>query len=1148
MPVQFRILGPLEVLADGRALALGGPQQRALLGLLLLEANRVVSQQRLMTDLWGDSPPATVKNLLHGCVSGLRRVLPPDRLITRPPGYLVRVFRGELDADEFERLAADDSVAAALELWRGPALHDVELDACRVAAARLDERRLAVLERRIDLDLDRGRFAALAAELAALVREHPLRERFWAQLMIALSGTGRQSEALAAFRQLRATLVDQLGIEPSAVPRRVERAVLAGEDALAAYREREPLSPAPDRPVPAQLPAAIAAFTGRAGDLERLDVLVGGASRSSGGVMAGGAGAGEVSATRSSGGVMAGGAGGGEVSATRSSGGVMAGGAGGGEVSATRSSGGVMAGGAGSGEMSATPSAAAGEAGSGDLDARVADEPPHPSIAIVAGAAGVGKTTLAVHWAHRVRDRFPDGQLYVNLRGHAPTPPVQPAGALAGFLAALGLPAAQIPLDLDRAADLYRTMLADRRMLVLLDDARGVDQVRPLLPGGPGCAVVVTSRYGLGGLVARDGAAHLVLDVLSPPEAVALLRHTLGARVDAEPEETAELARLCGFLPLALRIAAANLTLRPGRTVAAHVADLAADDRLDRLAVVGDDETAVRVAFDQSYAALPEEAARLFRLLGLVPGPDFPVPAATALLGTGAGAGLDLLADAHLLLQPAPGRYAFHDLLRLYAAERAAGDDDRDEAVGRLVDWYRHGVDAAVRTLDPEAVRLPLATAEPFATSAEATAWLDAELAGLVAVARLAAERGPAQIAWQLTASLRLYFWLRMCTVEWLAVATAGLDAATAAGDLPGQAAATLCLADLHRLHGRYRVAIDHYTRAAALARSGGWLDGAAVALSNLGTAHFWLGDLAQAEVHYRQGLDVAVRTGRVAGESNTLGNLGLVYELQGELGRAVEHHGRALALHRRIGARQKEAVNLANLADTYHQLGRLDVAYDHITQALNLHREVGDRGAEAESLRILAGIWLDQGKHDRALDRAVEAVALATETGHLPIKTNALNTLGAVRLRKGQAEARDEHEHALRLARAAGTLYAEVVALTGLAACLLHDDPDRARTLAEHALAETDRVAFRIAAAEALTVLLEIHLHTGDRERAAACGHHALALHRATGHRLGEARTALLLGHALEPAAAQAAWRRAAMLFTDIGVPEAAEARALLS
>jgi DNA-binding SARP family transcriptional activator/tetratricopeptide (TPR) repeat protein len=1059
VPVQFRILGPLEVLVDDRVLALGGPQQRGLLGLLLLEANRVVSLERLMTDLWGDSPPATVKNLLHGCVSGLRRVLPADRLVTRSPGYLVRVLEDELDADRFERLAAADdadSLCAALELWRGPVLHDVALEACGVAAARLDERRLTVLERRIDLDLDRGRFASLAAELAVLVREHPLREQFWAQLMIALSGTGRQSEALAAFRQLRATLIEQLGIEPSVVPRRVERAVLAGDDALAAYREHEPASPAPKSLVPAQLPAVIPAFTGRAGDLNRLDALVGGASGC-------------------------------------------------------------------------------------------------PSVAVVAGAAGVGKTTLAAYWAHRVRDRFADGQLYVNLRGHAPAPPMQPAGVLAGFLAALGVPAAQIPLDLDRATDLYRTMLADRRMLVLLDDARGADQVRPLLPGGSGCVVVVTSRYGLGGLVARDGAAHLVLDVLTPSEAVTLLRHTLGARADSESAATAELARLCGFLPLALSIAAANLTLRPGRTIAAHVADLAADDRLDRLAVVGDDETAVRVAFDHSYSALPPEAARLFRLLGLVPGPDFAVSAATALLGADAGPVLEMLADAHLLVQPTPGRYAFHDLLRLYAAERAAGDDDRDAALVRLFDWYLHGVDAAIRTLDPNAVRLPLAEAEPLATAAEALTWLDAELASLVAVARFAVDRGPAWVAWLLTASLRPYFWRRMCTVEWLAMGTAGLDAATAESDLAGQAAATLCLADLHRLHGRYRVAIEHYTRSAEQGRSGGWLPGAAVALGNLGTAHFWLGDLPQAAEHYREGLDVAIRSGRTAGEANVLGNLGLVDELQGELDRAVEHHSRALALHRKLGARQKEAVNLANLAGTYHQLGRLDIAHDHITQALTLHREVGDRGAEAESLRILAGIQLDQGEHGRALDRATEAVALATETGHLPVETNALNTLGIVRLRTGQAAAaRTDHEHALRLARAAGTLYAEVVALTGLAACYLRLGlPDLARTLAEHALAETDRVAFRIVAAEALTVLLDIHLHAGQHARAVECGHHALALHRTTGHRHGEARTALLLGHALEatdPVAAQAVWHTAATLFTDIGAPEAAEAWALLT
>ncbi|WP_439660530.1 tetratricopeptide repeat protein [Lentzea sp. HUAS TT2] len=1020
MPVEFRILGPLEVLAGGRPVALGGPQQRGLLALLLVEANQVVSRDQLVTDLWRDAP-ASARSLLHGCVAGLRRVLPADRLVTRPPGYLLRVGAGELDADRFEELTATGSLREALDLWRGPALHDIALDACRPAAARLDERRLAVLERRIDLDLRLGRFADLAAELAVLVREHPLRERLWAQLMLSLYGAGRQSDALAAFRRLRATLVEELGIEPSSVPRKVEQAVLAGGDALGAYWGRS-AEPVPRAAVPAQLPAAISAFTGRAGDLDRLDALLSGTST---------------------------------------------------------------------------------------------------AIAVIAGAAGVGKTALAVHWAHRVRDRFGGGQLYVNLRGHAPTSPMPPIEALSGFLAALGVPAAQIPPDVDRAADLYRTLLADRRMLVLLDDARDVEQVRPLLPGSPASAVVVTSRHGLGGLVARDGAAHFALGVLTPAEAHALLARTLDtARVEAGPEATAELARLCGFLPLALRIAAANLTLRPERTVQDHVTELAADDRLDRLSVVGDDETAVRVAFGHSYAALPPAPARLFRLLGLVPGPDCGVSAATALIGADAGPMLALLADAHLLLRPAPGRYAFHDLLRLYAAEREENDAEREEATGRLLDWYLRGVDAGARTLFPQQVRLPVSSAaQAFGTPAEALAWLDAELPNLVAAARLAAEQGPAPVVWLLADSLRGYCWLRMCTVEWLAIATAALTAATSAGEEAGLAAAELSLADLHRLHGRYRVAIEHYTRAAALARSGGWLDGANAALSNLGTAYFWLGELPAAAEHYRQSLEVAIRTGRLAGEANTLGNLGLVCQLQGDLDRAAEHHTRALELHRRLGSRGKEAVNLANLGETYHLLGRLDAASDHVSRALALHREIGDRGAEAESLRVLAEIRLDQGEHGRALAGAIEAVELATVTGHLPVQTNALNTLGRIRLRLGRAEeARADHDRALRLARDANTGYAEVVALSGLAACHLRlGEHDHARILAEHALAEADRVGFRIAAAEVLSVLLDVHLTNGDLSQALACGERALALHQATGHRHGEARTALLLGHVLQ-------------------------------
>jgi DNA-binding SARP family transcriptional activator len=323
-----------------------------------------------------------------------------------------------------------------------------------------------------------------------------------------------------------------------------------------------------------------------------------------------------------------------------------------------------------------------------------------PAVVVIAGTAGVGKTALAVHWAHRVRDRFPDGQLYVDLRGWAAGAPLRPIDALAGFLPALGVPAAEVPDQVEQAAALYRSLLAGRRMLVVLDNTRSPGQVRPLLPASPGCAVVLTSRDQLRGLIARDGAVRLDLDVLAPREARRLLTRLLGAeRVDAEPEAEAELVRLCGYLPLALRIAAANLSGRPRTTVAAYAAELAGGDRLRALEAGEDTDAAVRVAFDRSYAALPAAARRLFRLLGLVPGAGIGPPAAAALAATDAAAAaalLDRLASAHLAGERAPNRYVLHGLLRRYAADRASAEDspaEREAALGRLLDHYLHGAD-----------------------------------------------------------------------------------------------------------------------------------------------------------------------------------------------------------------------------------------------------------------------------------------------------------------------------------------------------------------------------------------------------------------------------------------------------------------------
>ncbi len=329
-------------------------------------------------------------------------------------------------------------------------------------------------------------------------------------------------------------------------------------------------------------------------------------------------------------------------------------------------------------------------------------------ISAIAGAAGAGKTALAVHWAHRVAERFHDGQLYVNLRGYALEAPVRPAQALAGLLRSLGVPPAQVPVEQVEAAALYRSLLAGRRVLVLLDNARFAEQVRPLLPGGPGGVVVITSRNRLCGLVARDGAGRLSIDVLSPAEASDLLVRVLGAaRMQAEPDASEELASMCAHLPLALRIAAANLVDRPQLRIAEYVRQLREGNRLAALSTDGDKQASVSAAFDLSYRVVPAAAQRMFRMLGLAPGPDITVEAAAALAGVTDDEAvhlLDRLAATHLVTEYRLGRYTFHDLLRLYARDRASRDEpesERQVAIRRLHDWYVHSADAAVTVLGP---------------------------------------------------------------------------------------------------------------------------------------------------------------------------------------------------------------------------------------------------------------------------------------------------------------------------------------------------------------------------------------------------------------------------------------------------------------
>ncbi|TWP47594.1 tetratricopeptide repeat protein [Lentzea tibetensis] len=1078
--MRFGILGPLEVWDDGRPVAVGGPQQRALLAVLLLNANHVVSADRLMSELWSDEPPPAARRLLQGCVVRLRRALAGERqpLVTRPPGYLLEVRPGELDADRFDELVADAEpllgkhsagaleqaavlLADALALWRGPALDGIGTDTCQTHARRWDERRQAVLEDRVDVDLLRGRHAELVGELRAHVRAHPLRERPWAQLMLALHGADRQADALAAYRELRATLVDQLGVEPNATLRGIESAILAGGDAMEAYRSAHDAA----APIaPAQLPAMVAAFTGRDEHLE-------------------------------------------------------------------------------------------------ELDARLRD--PSPVVTLIDGMAGVGKTALAVRWAHRVRERFPDGQLYLNLRGFAPCRPVSPIEALTGFLRALGVPARQLPLDADQAACQYRSLLADRRMLVLLDNAATAEQVRPLLPAGPGCLVLVTSRDRLSGLVARDGARRLTLGVLTPDEAMTLLEQVVGTRrVRAEREPATELGRACGWLPLALRIAAAAVTDAPHRPIAWYVTTLTGADRLSSLAVDGDEQTGVRATFDLSCAALAPQARRMFCLLGLVPGPEVTVESAAAIAGTTIGDArllLHRLTAAHLVEEHTAGRYAFHDLLRAYAAERAEAclpAAERRATLQRLHDWYLVTADRAAHQLYPEKLRVPLPAIDTaalpvtsFADDSAAVRWLDAERACLVAAIRHAAAHGPLVNAWQLADALRGYFWGCGHRADWMTTAEAGLAAAEATGDRQAMACAYFGLADAYRCRNVYPRAVELYTRSIALSGQTGWLEGEAAALGNLGVTHWEMGCLERAAEHFTRAAEIDQRHGWRAGYASKLSNLGLTYRQLGRFERAEELFTRALAMDRELGMHASEGVDLVHIGLVACLRGRLDTALALHTEGLAIQRALGNRHLEGATLRQLAVVHRDAGRYADALDAARAALPLTRETGNRLLEAIALATAATIHDHLGQHEqAVEQATRALRIGRHIGAPDPQIEAMIGLAVAHGHlRSFDSAVCHAEQAVAMACQHGYLLLKGQALTALARLRLALNRVDEAIHDARLALAIHRETGHRLGEARTLVVLGKA-DPATACARFRDALDLFADIGAPETAEVRALLT
>ncbi len=531
-------------------------------------------------------------------------------------------------------------------------------------------------------------------------------------------------------------------------------------------------------------------------------------------------------------------------------------------------------------------------------------------ISAVDGAAGIGKTALAVHFAHRVADRFPNGQLHVNLRGFDPSqPPLAPDAVLAGFLRALGIHPSQIPSDIDELAALYRSVLAGRRILVILDNAVSADQVRPLLPGTPGCLVIVTSRNRLGGLVARDGARRLTLDLLTPTEAVDLLASVAGAEcVAADSAGAAELAQLCGWLPLALRVAADRAAAHPHLTLSDLIDELTGERfRLDVL-TAGEETTQVRAVFSWSYRALPPEPARAFRLLGLHLGFDISTPAAAALIGTTVHRARQLLTtltSGHLLEETGRDRYQLHDLLRLYAAECAQTSEPETGpiAVRRLLNWYLHTADAFTRSLNPGIRHVSLDPPEPvcrppaFISHRHALDWAKAELTNLMPAVRQAAAIGEHVIAWKLAVTLVPLFGLHRRNADCLDALYIALAEAQELGDRTAEAWALGCLSETYLCSGHPEETTDFAERASAIAAEIGDAYALWAAPLHKGLAFLDLERFADAADYLEQALIAARQTSNLRALGVSLTCLGLAYQNLGRLMAAADLHQQALTV-----------------------------------------------------------------------------------------------------------------------------------------------------------------------------------------------------------------------------------------------------------
>ncbi|MFJ5989835.1 BTAD domain-containing putative transcriptional regulator [Lentzea sp. NPDC092896] len=885
MTAEYRVLGPLEVLLDGEPVAVPAGRGRVLLATLLLRANEFVSVDELVERVWDGEPPAAGRahKTLQTVVLRLRQSLGAANCVrTSSNGYLAEAAPGQLDLARFRELAARGEHRAALELWRGPVLGNVTSESLhRDDVPRLVEEQVVALERRIDEDLARPA-DLLVPELWSLVRQHPLRETFWAQLMLALHRAGQQAEALSAYQEIRKRLADELGVDPGQRLREAHAQVLSGE---------VPVSPI----VPRQLPPAYPHFAGREHELEQLTEMV-----------------------------------------------------------RTRP-----------------------------------DEP--VLISAINGIGGVGKTALAVQWAHQVAERFPDGQLHVNLRGFdVRAEPLDPIAVARDFLAGLGVPAKELPTSDEAVIAEYRSLLARRRVLVVLDNAKDVDQVRPLLPGGAGNLVLITSRNRLSGLVAREGAKPVALDVMDERAATDLLTERIGtARIAAEPDAVARLVERCAGLPLALGIVAARAAYGDPLTALAEELE---EERLDALDI-DDPTTGVRHVFSWSLRSVSEAAARLFVMLGGHPGPEFTVEAAASLAAVPRAesvSALNELVAGSLVTRTHTGRFLLHDLLRDYAAERFSelSRESQADAQQRMFDHYLHtSLDANLRievkiSWTPLAPPSPAAVIVPMPDTQAARKWFRVEYPVLLGVLREMVAAGADDLVWRLGYTLHLPLLRSGMLVDAEETELLALDAARRRNDMLGQPRLHRSLGGVYISKKMFFEAELHLQSALRFEEEGANVNGQADV--SRGLAHVYE-KLGQAD----RGLEILSRVHpRIAELSDYqracyLEAYGRAHHLAGDQERAIELCLEAKALFfeskRQV---MPHANNFETLGDVHLELGRYAEAVENYHASVEVLRAMEHRQALGDGIVRLARAHIAAGEPAAAREQLTEALALYEEFG----------------------------------------------------------------------------------------------------------------------------------------------------------------------